>query len=299
MKSKQLSWGFFLITIGALFLLTKYDFIESDFSFVWDIWPLIFVIWGAMIIFKDTLIRPLLSILAGIYLAIMIYGILTNAFSNLDWSRTENNELHETYSEEYDNSIKYAELNFASGAGFFEINESTDKLIKGEGYGRWAEYDFNISNTDSVSYIDFKLEKNHFSFPDTKIRNHLKIYLNENPIWDLDLNFGAAKAKFDLTKFKVRNLRLRTGAANVNLKLGDKLELTNVNIDMGAAKIKIYIPKTSGCRLEGDMVLMTRDLDGLIKKDSDFYETINYKKAEKKVDIKINGGVSSFKIIRY
>lgn len=299
MKSGQLSWGFFLITIGALFLLTKYDIIISDFSFVWDIWPLIFVFWGAMIIFKNALIRPLLSILVGIYLAIMTFGIITNIFSNFEISEDRYNKLYETYYENYDNSIKHAELNFQSGAGIFEIGGTTDKLIKGEGYGSWANYDFNTNKTDSTSYINFKIEKKHFNLINGKIRNHLKLFLNENPTWDLDLNFGAAKANFDLTNFKVRYIRLNTGAANINLRLGEKLDTTNVKIDMGAAKIRIYIPKTSGCKLEGDMVLMWRDLDGLIKKDSNYYETPNYDEAKKKINVTIHGGVSSLKIITY
>ncbi len=70
-------------------------------------------------------------------------------------------------------------------------------------------------------------------------------------------------------------------------------------IEMGASKIRIYVPENSGCRLEGDMVLMARDLDGLKKIDSELYETPNYEYAQKRVSMRINGGVSSFKIIRY
>jgi len=299
MKSKQLSWGFFLVTFGALFLLTKYNFISSDFSFVWDIWPLIFILWGAMVIFKNSFFRPILSALTGIYLAIMIYGIIANIFSNFDWSTHDENELKETYFEEYDKTIKYAELNFKSGAGFFEIAEPTDKLILGEGYGNWADYELNSTKSDSVCYIDFNLEKNTFNFPDSKIKNKIKMHLNEIPEWDLSFDFGAAKAKFDLTSYKIKNIRLKTGASNVILKLGDKSDSTDVDIEMGAAKIKIYIPETSGCKLEGDMVLMSRDLDGLKKIDSNLFETPDYESANKKISIKINGGVSSFKIVRY
>ncbi|MEJ5351098.1 MAG: DUF5668 domain-containing protein [Melioribacteraceae bacterium] len=299
MKSKQLSWGFFLVTLGALFLLTKYNFITSDFSFVWDIWPLIFVIWGLMVIFKNSLIRPILSALTGIYLAVMIYGIIVNTFSNFEWYHYDKNELRDTYSEEYDNTIKYAELNFKSGAGFFEIAEPTDKLILGKSYGNWADYELNTTKSDSISYIDFDLEKNTINFPNSKIGNKLIMHLNEIPEWDLSLEFGAAKARFDLTSYKIKNVRLKTGASNVVLKLGGKSDLTDVEIEMGVAKIKIYIPKESGCRLEGDMVLMSRDLDGLKKIDSNLFETPNYENAQKKISIKINGGVSSFKLVRY
>lgn len=298
MKSKQLSWGFFLITIGSLFLLTKYNFINTDFSFVWDIWPLIFILWGGLIIFKNTIAKPILSSLTGIYLAVMLFGIVSNTFSNFDWTN-DYNQVYQTYAEDYNDSIKYAELDFKSGAGYFEIAETTDKLILCNSYGSWADYDFETSKTDSSCYIDLRLEKNTFNFPINKVKNNLLINLNEKPVWDIDLNFGAAKAKLDLSHYRVRNVQLNTGASNVILKLGDKYDSTDVDIDIGAAKIKIYVPKNSGCRLEGDMVLMSRDLDGLKKVDSDLYETPDYENAQKKVSIRINGGVSSFKIIRY
>ncbi len=299
MKSRQLSWGFFLITIGALFLLTKYEIIKTDFSFVWNIWPFIFIIWGGIIIFKNSLIRPILSAIAGIYFAVMLYGIIANIFSNFDWYIADYTEIQRTYSEDFNDSIKYAELEFNSGAGAFEITEPDEKLIYGESHGSWADYKLETSRNDSTCYIDFHLSNNTFNLPSGKIKNHLTIKLNEKPIWDMNFNFGAAKAKFDLSYYKVRNIQINTGASNVILKLGDKYDNTNVDIEMGASKIRIYVPENSGCRLEGDMVLMARDLDGLKKIDSELYETPNYEYAQKRVSMRINGGVSSFKIIRY
>lgn len=299
MKNGQLSWGFFLITIGALFLLTKYNIIETNFSFVWDIWPMIFVLWGAMLIFKNTLIRPILSGITGIYLAIMIYGIITNIFSNFDCTKNHLYEVQQVYSEDYDSTIKYAEFNFNAGAGYFEISEPTEKLLNAENYGSWADYDFDVNKSDSISYIDIRLEKRTFNFPSGKNKNQLNIHLNENPIWDLDLNFGAAKSKFDLSYYKIRNLKLHTGASNVTMKFGNELDSTNVDIEMGAAKLQILIPKNTGCRLEGNMVLMSRDFDGLKKKNDNLYETDNFDKSKKKIFIRLNGGVSSFKIITY
>ncbi len=227
MKSRQLSWGFFLITIGALFLLTKYEIIKTDFSFVWNIWPFIFIIWGGIIIFKNSLIRPILSAIAGIYFAVMLYGIIANIFSNFDWYIADYTEIQRTDSEDFNDSIKYAELEFNSGAGAFEITEPDEKLIYGESHGSWADYKLETSRNDSTCYIDFHLSNNTFNLPSGKIKNHLTIKLNEKPIWDMNFNFGAAKAKFDLSYYKVRNIQINTGASNVILKLGDKYDNRN------------------------------------------------------------------------
>ena len=138
-----------------------------------------------------------------------------------------------------------------------------------------------------------------FSIFDGKIKNKLDIELNENPIWDMKLDIGAAKASIDLTKFKVKNLDLNTGATQVFLKLGDDYENTNVDVEMGAASLEIYIPKDSGCKVTGKMFLISKDLEGFSKIRKRHYETKNYETASNKIDIDIQGGVSSLEIKRY
>ena len=69
MKSGQLFWGFLLLCVGALFLLVRYDVIINDFGFVWDLWPLVFILWGAMIIFKKGIARSVLSSVFGLFFA--------------------------------------------------------------------------------------------------------------------------------------------------------------------------------------------------------------------------------------
>ena len=299
MKSGQLFWGFLLLCIGALFLAVRYDFFVSDFGFVWDVWPLIFILWGAMVIFKHEIIRPILSAIFGIFLGVLIFGILHNIFSGTEWTPDEFESSHEVYNQDFNPEVKYAEFEFGSGAGIFVIKDKTDQLIEGESYGNLADYDFTADQTDSMAFINLNFEDKHVSFFHGKVRNKVEVMLNENPIWDFDFNFGAAKAKFDLSHLKVRDIQLNTGAANVWMKLGDKYDDTKVDVEMGAAGLSIEVPETSGCRLYGDMVMMTKNIRGFDKKDSGYYETSNYNTAAKKIDIKIDGGVSSVRIDRY
>ena len=68
---------------------------------------------------------------------------------------------------------------------------------------------------------------------------------------------------------------------------------------MGAAALRIYVPETSGCKVNGEMVLVTKDLDGFRKNNSDLYITENYDSAKDKIDIDIQGGVASLDVKRY
>lgn len=301
MKSGQLFWGLFLLTIGALFLMTKYDVIYSDFGFVWDLWPLIFILWGAIVIFKNSLVRPVISALFGIFLAVMLFGIFTNIFSGFGFSYnfSDKESFSESFLEEYNDSIGYADFHLNSGAGTFVLGRTSEKLIEGEAYGTFAEYDFISDIQDSSAYIEFSLHKRHFNFFDGKLKNQLDIALSENPIWNFNLDFGAAKGRFDLSPFKVRNVDINTGASNVKLKLGDRMDSTDVDIEMGAASLRIEIPENSGCQIRGEMVLMSRSLPGFNKIGKGYYETADFENAAKKIFIRIDGGVASLKVSRY
>ena len=86
MKSGQLFWGFFLLTLGALFLLTKYDILYTSFDFVYNIWPFIFVFWGALVIFKNSLVRPVISAVFGVFLAMLLFGFIYNSVCGIDFT---------------------------------------------------------------------------------------------------------------------------------------------------------------------------------------------------------------------
>ena len=138
-----------------------------------------------------------------------------------------------------------------------------------------------------------------FDLFNTSLKNHLQISLNENPTYSLDLEIGAAKSYFNLIPFNIKNLVLQTGATDTKIKLGNKSELTYVNVEIGAASLQIYVPKTSGCKITGDMVMMSKELSGFLSDDSDYYYTDNYETANNKIIIEIQGGISSFEVKRY
>jgi len=298
MKSGQLFWGFFLLALGALFLLTKYDVILGSFDFVYDIWPMIFVFWGALVIFKDTLVRPVISALFGIFLAMLLFGFLYNGFCSFDFS-DKDGVYTEFYNEDYEPAIKNADLEINSGAGTFIIGETTDKLVEGKTKGNLAEYDFETWKEDDNANIRFNLHKKNFNFFGGKFRNYLKVNLNENPIWDIRLNYGASKANLDLTKFKIRNLELHSGATSTYVKLGDKSDLTNVNVEMGAANITIDVPANVGCEIQTDMALSSKNVRGFNSQGKGHYITENFSSNGKRIIIDVSAGVSSLTVNRY
>ncbi len=299
MKTAQLFWGFFFLTVGALIFFVKYEVITADWYFVWDLWPLLLIFWGLSVILKDSKAKPILGILFGVFLGIVIYGSLNYLSGTFDSCDNHNDFEIRTFTEEYDPSTKYANLDIKAGAGTFLIKRNTDHLVKGIVKGNLVDYYFNSDQKDSTANVEFELEKHNLNFFGKNSRNRLEVLLNNNPIWDLNLKIGAAKAKFDLSSFKVRNVVLGTGATHTYLTFGDKLPETYFSVEMGVSSLEIEIPRSSGCKLVGDMVLVAKNLKGFIKNDSGIYITENYFEADKKIILDINGGVSSLKIRRY
>ena len=302
MKTGKLFWGVFLTSLGLLFISTKFDLICLDWSFVWNLWPLIFVFWGLLVMFKQPIVKPIISSLFGLFVALFIFGAINSLFMEFDFEfdkDTNYSTYTDSFMEDMDDSVTHARLTFSSGAGAFSIDGVTDKLIEGHSRGWFSNYDVYTNIEDNTAYVDVHLHEKNFKFFGKKIKNRINMELNPKLIWDMELNFGAAHGKFDLTPFNVRDIRIGTGAATVEVKLGDKADVTDLTAEMGVASLEILLPRSVGCKLTGDTFMVSRNTPGFTKKGNDTYYSNNYSETTKKVNVYINSGVSSFSIKYY
>ena len=303
MKASQLFWGFFFITFGTLYLVARYSTFYIDWYAIWELWPILIILAGVAIILKGTFVKPVISVLIGILIAFLAFGFFNDLFdvfdNNSHFNSRSRNYSENNYNLEYNNKIEHVNLDIAAGAGKFTIDDTTNKLITGYSRGNFGNYNLTSTNKDSVVWVNFNMENVDIDLFAGNYKNQLKLSLNKAPTYSFNFEIGAAKSYFDLRQFKVKNLVLQTGAADTKIRLGDKSELVMVNVEMGAAALKIYVPEKSGCKISGDMVLMSKDLDGFIKKGSDYYVTDNYEFVAEKIIINIEGGVSAFEVKRY
>ncbi|MBK7107372.1 MAG: hypothetical protein IPH62_19045 [Ignavibacteriae bacterium] len=302
MKSSNLFWGFFFITFGSLYLLGRYTSIDIDWYVIWDLWPVVIILIGISIILKGTFVKPIISLIMGIILAVFVFGMVNDAFDFIDDRDFHRNHFREysenTYRLDYNDSISQVNLKIAAGAGKFNIERTTEDLIKGTSAGNVGKYIFDKSQSDSVVNVNVSMNEVGTKFFSGKYTNDFQISLNENPIYNLDIQIGAAKSYFNLIPFKLNNISLKTGATETKIKLGNKSPLVDLNVEMGAASLVIYIPQTSGCRITGEMALVSKNLDGFIVNGSE-YETDNFQTASEKIFINVNGGLASLEVSKY
>ena len=132
-----------------------------------------------------------------------------------------------------------------------------------------------------------------------KQSNEVNIKLNEKPVWNFNLDVGAASIDLDLTKFKIGEISLDGGASSIDLKLGTLNDKTNLDFETGASSITIRIPKEAGCELKSNTFMTSRNIEGFSKIESGLYQTPNYSTSKQKITINIESAISSLDIERY
>ncbi|MEI6695415.1 MAG: DUF5668 domain-containing protein [Bacteroidota bacterium] len=300
-KYKGIFWGLVLIAFGVMIILKNMDIVHFNWFGILQLWPLLLIIWGISLIPIQEYIKFILSVL------VLVGGLfLLNAYQcdnsfcwNWKYNDDKTNWKEQKIEEDYDTTVSRAVLKLDAVAGDFNISGTTNKLISFESKGNIGDYKINSSTDDSSKIVEIGIESNVVKITNNHKGNSTKIALNPNPIWDLHLEAGASSINFDLSEFKFRNIDFEGGATEIKLKIGDKQALVNITIEAGASSIKIFIPKNSGCELDGDNVLSSKNLDGFNKTTENKYRTADFDKCPNKIYVNIDAAVSSISVERY
>ena len=307
MKTSHFFWGVFFLAIGALLLIGNFTDLNFYWDTAWKFWPLVLVLIGVAILVKNKAGKAVIGALAGLILALSLYASIsatTNLFHNdfqfvFDGDNYGGNFDTTYFSEDYSDVIKTATLNFNGGAGSFKMIAPTDKLSEFRVEGYENNYKLNRNDSGSQSELDFKMKKTKVRLGKDNYRNNVEMALNEKPEWDLNFDVGAASLDLDLTLYIISKVDIDMGAAALNIKLGDKSDLTRVKIKAGASDIDILIPDSVGCEINSDVSLSSKYYQGFEKVKKDIYRTDNFDSAKKRIYIEIDCGVSSVDVRKY
>ncbi|MEI8046097.1 MAG: DUF5668 domain-containing protein [Bacteroidota bacterium] len=312
MSYRKIFWGILLVIIGILFILKNTGVFFFTWHSMWHLWPVILILWGISIIPIKDWIKLVLSLVTVVvtFIAIQQYGPKDDHNWKFDWNdngrefnRDNENEddssstYNNVMSEDFDSLTKYAELKLNIGVGNFTIKDTSYKLIEVKHDNDNANYSMTAKAEDSLTTIELSLDKGEYN--NGNIKNNVNMKLNPNPIWDLDLNVGAAEVNFDFSGFKTRNLKIQGGASDIELKLGAALPLSDVKIEAGAASITLRVPESAGCEIISNTFLSSKDFKGFTKIGQQQYQTPNYATSKNKININLQAGVARVDVIRY
>jgi hypothetical protein len=208
-----------------------------------------------------------------------------------------------TFTEAMDADTREAVLKLAGGAGRFIISDPTTELIKADTKQNIGSYSMSVDRdeTTHIPIIELKPtdENQHIDLKDGKFENRVDVHLNDKPVWSMDIALGAGQGDLDLSAYTVKDLKLAVGAADLDLKLGAKADVSDVKLDVGAASVTVHVPKEVGCRIKKDGALNIERLDDFTDVGGGEFESPGYSTAKKKMTIRFDGGISSFKVVRY
>ncbi|QJD97475.1 hypothetical protein HH214_17140 [Mucilaginibacter robiniae] len=322
MKNDRIYSGIILVAIGAAFLLNNFGYINFHWSNLIHLWPVFLIIGGVNLLLANyhtvwaSVIRVLVLVCG---LGVILFGNFHYRFFNFpvysyhfhsdddddndDDSDRENvsaNLSNNTYRQPYSNVVKLARLNITGGATSYTLSDTTADLFKASTREYNNAYNLEAHQDDSVQVLDFNMNKHHNGFTwDSNHSNSANIKLNSEPEWEIDVRGGAAKLNFDLTKFKIRTVRLNGGAASYTVKLANNLPVTNVNVSAGVSEIEINVPKSAACDIVTASGLSSTNFVGFNKVGDNHYATAGFSNNQNRIYINLHGGVSEFRVNRY
>lgn len=300
MKTKQMFWGIFFLTVGILLLFNNLLDEGISLNGIYEYWPLLLILAGASIMAKNQTLKIILSGLNGLILAMMLYSLVSAPFSFFHWESDSTVDYSSAAEHlmDYDSTIHSVSLNLQAGAGAFAVNGDSEKQYTVDGKGI-----FVVSSNQTDSALNLKVEQDEIDIKigDKKdIQNFINIALHNNPEYSFDIALGAATANLNLGNLKLKNFNLKTGATSIDLTLGmPSRNEYDAKIEMGMGSVSIRVPKDAGVQLNMDLPLSATDLSEFNKIKDNIWQSENYNSAPKKIHLKITGGFSSLRVSRF
>ncbi len=337
-NTRGIVWGGLLVMIGLYWLLRNMGLVHIQWDQVLPYWPVLLIVAGALLLVSGGE-RGASGGLVGLLIILAVFGGIINrtdrAFDRNNWNfgwndhddddydydgheddgdrdderdgddERENGKwkkpINGSYKYEMEDFIQKANFHLEGGAGSFSLNGNTDKLFEASTKSSIVGFLSNtsINKLDNSATVNLKMEEGNVKIKNGKINNEAKIQLNEKPVWNIDLGIGAGKGNFDFSNYKVEKLKVSTGVADMDIRMGDKLSNADIDIEAGVASVTVEIPRSVGCEMFMDGALNAKSMDDLNKVGNGHYRSDGFDNAAKKIIIHFEGGLTSVNIKRY
>lgn len=121
--------------------------------------------------------------------------------------------------------------------------------------------------------------------------------LSRDVILDLDLQTGASQTQMDLSELQVSYLRLRTGASETHVTL-PAAGVCRARVQAGAASVVLRVPDAMKARIRvrGGLSDISVDRERF-PRSGDGYQSPDYESAANRVEIDVEMGVGSVRLI--
>lgn len=292
----KLIWGTLFVAAGVILLLSNLDIVSIEWSSLWKLWPVLVIVAGLSILSLRGWVGKVVYILTALAIAVVAWLVLTGEIGQ----STVNAESQDFNISRSDESVKKLDLTVDSGASSLVVgSHNGGELVKGVLESRTSELNQRSETDGDTHKVKLSFDRQwldwRFDKPDK-----LNVDITKKVPTKLTINAGASSVDADLSAIMLESAVIDSGASSVKLKLGDKMKESNIDIDTGASSVDLEVPSNVGVKLVFDEGLSSKDLpNGFKEIDSKTYQSENFDKQEKKINIYVDMGVSSFKLNTY
>jgi len=295
MQSGKILWGLILLLAGVLLLLDNLGVVAFSWYDIVIWWPLLLIYWGISA-FTHT---PGARVVGFLIFLLVAAGLIT-ASVRYGWMQTvdtvgQTQELREVWQP----VTTAATFTLQSGAGEFIVDGSaTDSLVSANTITPFGQYDLSTTytGTEASSVLSLSQSRPWQGMMMTRVQHRVLAHLNPNPIWTIVVESGAASINLDLTKLKVKDVTVKSGASSVEAALSDMVDHAIVTVKTGASSVDLTVPTTVGCKITTESGLSSLEFPGFVKQADGTYQTADYATAKKTIDISLAAGVSSLSV---
>lgn len=154
-----------------------------------------------------------------------------------------------------------------------------------------------IQRSDGAGHVELSQDTT-FGLPWVDHGSDWTVGLTSEVALDLRVETGAARADLDLHGLRVRRLEIQTGASETRVRLPAAAGMTEVKAEAGAASLTLEIPVGVAARIRSRMALGSTQVDERrFPRSASGYASPDYDGAANRVDIDVQGGVGSVRIL--
>lgn len=295
LRPDQVFWGLLLVIIGFMALAEKVGWLDVNFANIISLWPILIIIAGISILStKNSLFKAIhwLVVISALVLVIW-FGLYADKYMSVDLNTASDQSSR-------NQSIKKLDLTIKGGASQIKVYGSDipePSKVRLESNITQLEKTESVNNeTQTVAY---SLEGNTPIVFGGSITNKLFVEIARELETKLTIDAGASEIRADLSDVILAEALIKSGASDVEIKLGDRQNNALVTIDSGASNVVMLVPKSIGVKLSLDAGLSSREIADLTSKGDNIYESENYEQSEKRIEIKAKTGLSNFTLKRY
>lgn len=285
-----------LITIGVLFLLANFGYINTSFWLLLvQFWPLILILLGLELLLGRSWQGQVIVLLVGLLaIAGIVWLTLNPGLSLLNVSAKT-----ETVTESSD-GVQSANVSLNPGVG--ELNVGA----LGSGSSNWLEatvahpssltlvQDYQVSN----GIARLKLDTQGFQVFMGNSVEHWNVSLAPQIPIMLKVDAGVGGTKLDLNALNVTQLNLNTGVGGTEVVMPSHAGTVTANVDGGVGGLTILIPQGVPARIRSHAGIGGANINParFPRVAEDLYQSAEYAGATDKIDLTVDAGVGGITI---